>query len=67
MKDIIRNAICIIVVFIVLQYVGAMFGYFPFIGNDLTLKAVEYTGLLLAVVIVVCTCWIIHVIQDKDR
>ncbi len=67
MKEISRNAICMIVVFVILQYAGAMFGYFPFIANDLAIRAVEFTGLLIAIVVVTCTCWVIHVIQNKNK
>lgn len=66
-NNIVRNGICMIVVFIVLWYAGAMFNFFPFIGGDLVINAVGFTGLLIAIVIVMCTCWIIDTIQNKSK
>lgn len=63
MKDIERNAICMIVMYIVLWYAGAMIDFFPFIGDD----AVGFTGLLIVIVIVMCTCWIIDTIRKQGR
>ena len=54
-----KNIAALLVGFVVFWYAGAMFDFFPFIGNDLTLRAVGFTGLLLCIVIIVCTQWII--------
>lgn len=59
MKDVTRNAISMIVGFIVLWYGGAMLNFFPFVGGDLVINAVGFTGLLIVIVVVICTCWII--------
>ncbi len=67
MKDIERNAIFMIVLYIVLWYAGAMLGFFPFMSDDLTVGAVGFTGLLLVIVMVLCTCWIIDAIKKKDK
>lgn len=68
MKDMIRNAVLIIVGFIVLWYVGAMFNFLPFLGDYLEARANAYTGLLVSTVIVICTCWIISEIRKgKDE
>ena len=63
MKDMQRNAVCIIIMYIVLWYAGAMFDFFPFIGGD----SVAFTGLLVVVATVICTCWIIDTIRKQGR
>ena len=67
MKETERNAVCIIVVYIVLWYAGAMFGFFPFSAGDLVLGAVGFTGLLIVMAIVACTCWIIDTIKKTAK
>lgn len=62
MKDVIRYAICLVIGYVVLWYAGAQFGFFPFLGDS---KGVGFTGLLIVIVIVVCTCWIIETIQRQ--
>lgn len=64
-NDMIRTAISIILGFIILWYVGAMFNFFPFIGDDFAVRAIGFTGLLICVALVACTCWIITVIKKK--
>ena len=64
MKNDERNAVCIIIGFIILWYVGAMFNFFPFIGDD---SAVGFTGLLVVIAMVICTCWIIDTIKTKGK
>ena len=66
MKDnLLREAISIVVGFIILWYIGAMFNFFPFAFDNLTVGAIGFTGLLICIVIVVCTYWIIHSIRKK--
>ena len=65
MKNIIKNAICLVVGFIVLWYAGAMINFFPFTGDDLAIRAVGFTGLLVVIAMVVCTCWIVITIRNK--
>ena len=47
MKETERNAVCILVLYLALWYVGSMFGFFPFIANDLAIAAVGFAGLLI--------------------
>jgi hypothetical protein len=63
-----REVIAITVGFIVAWYAGAMFNFFPFMADDLSIRAIGFTGLLLCIVIVICTVWIIKEIrQMKDN
>lgn len=64
MKDMIRNAICLILGYIVLWYAGARFNFFPFLGDE---NGVVFAGFLVVLVIVACTCWIIDTIQKKNK
>ena len=64
MKDVERYAILIIIGYLVLWYAGAMFSFLPFLGDS---AVVCFTGLLIVIVIVICTCWIIDTIQKKDK
>ncbi len=66
MKKNVRNAASIVVGVIILWYAGARFNFFPFVGGELTVNAVGFTGLLIVIVIVICTCWIVDTIQKKD-
>lgn len=63
-KDMFRIALSIIISYIALWYAGAMFGFFPFLGDD-AVSAIGFTGLLLCLVIVACTCWIID--ENKKK
>ncbi len=67
MKETERNAVCILVLYLVLWYVGAMFSFFPFIANDLAIAAVGFAGLLIVAAIVICTCWVIETIQKTAK
>ena len=67
MKETERNAVCILVLYLVLWYVGSMFGFFPVIANDLAIAAVGFAGLLIVAAIVICTCWIIETIQKTAK
>lgn len=64
MSEMGRNAICIILGFIVLWYAGAMFNFIPFVGDA---AEVGYTGLLVVIAMVACTCWIIETISKKEK
>lgn len=59
MRGNIKRAIGIVVGFIVLWYAGAMLNFFPFLGSDLVVGEIGYTGLLVCIVLVTCTCWIV--------
>ena len=53
-----KNALALVVGYIVLWYAGAMFNFFPFLGDS-----AGYTGLLLCGVLAVCTCRVIDEIR----
>ena len=67
MKSHIKRAIAIAAGFIVLWYAGAMVNFFPFAGNDLVSGGMGSTGLLVCVVLVICTCWIVDEIRKTGR
>ena len=64
-KDIFRIAVSIVIGYIVLWYAGAMYGFFPFLGDDFAVRAIGFTGLLICFVIVACAYWIIH--ENKKK
>lgn len=64
-NKIIRVTVSIIIGYIVLWYAGAMFNFFPFLGDDFAVRAVGFTGLLICIVVVLCTYWIISEIRKK--
>ncbi|HBA50848.1 MAG TPA: hypothetical protein DCZ91_24240 [Lachnospiraceae bacterium] len=64
-KDILRIAISIIIGYVVVWYIGAMFNFFPFYADDLSIRAIGFTGLIICLVIVGCACWIIHETKKK--
>ena len=45
---------------IFLFYTGAMFNFFPFMGNDLVSKEIGFCTLIVCLVIAVCTCIILE-------
>lgn len=53
-----KNTLALVVGYIVLWYAGAMFNFFPFLGDS-----AGYTGLLLCGALAVCTCWVIDEIR----
>ena len=60
-----REIAAILIGFIVVWYAGAMLNFFPFMADDLSIGAVGFTGLLLCIVIVICTCRIIEEIRKN--
>ena len=60
-----REIAAIIIGFIALWFAGAMLNFFPFMADDLSIGAVGFTGLLLCIVIVLCTCRIIEEIRKN--
>lgn len=40
---------------IIAFYAGAMLNFFPFIGDDLTIKAIGFCTLIICTVVAVCT------------
>lgn len=64
-SNMIRNAVSLIGGFVVLWYVGAMFDFFPFLGDDFAVRAIGFTGLLICAILVICTCWVIGEIKKK--
>lgn len=65
--DLLREASAIIIGFIVLWFAGAMFDFLPFIADDLSIRAIGFTGLLICVVLVICTCRIIREIRENTK
>ena len=63
-KDIQRNAVCMVAAYVILWYAGAMF---PFIANELVIGAVGFAGLLVIITIVICICRIIDTIRNKSE
>lgn len=56
-----RLIIGVVLGVVVLFYIGAMFGFFPFtICDDLVIRAVAFCTLIICLVIAVCTCFIIE-------
>ena len=53
-----KNTLALVVGYIVLWYAGAMFNFFPFLGDS-----AGYTGLLLCGALAVCTCRVIDEIR----
>lgn len=66
-KDMFRIVISIVIGYIVMWYAGAMLNFFPFLGDDFAVRAIGFTGLLICLVIVACTCWIIHENKNKKN
>lgn len=60
-----REIAAMITGFVVVWYAGAMLNCFPFMVDDLSINAVAFTGLLLCIVIVICTCRIIEEIRKN--
>lgn len=55
-----RLIIGVVLGVVVLFYIGAMFGFFPFtICDDLVIRAVAFCTLIICLVIAVCTFFII--------
>ena len=63
-KDTLRILASIVIGYVVLWYAGAMFNFFPFLGDD-AVSAIGFTGLLICLVIVACACWIVHEIKKR--
>ena len=57
-----KKALAVVVGYIVLWYAGAMFNFFPFLGDS-----AGYTGLLLCGALAVCTCWVIDEIRKLGK
>lgn len=45
---------------IALFYIGAMFNFFPFIGNDLIAREIGFCTLIICLTIAICTCIILE-------
>ena len=62
-----RLIIGVVLGVVVLFYIGAMFGFFPFtICDDLVIRAVAFCTLIICLVIAVCTCFIIDFLDKKS-
>ena len=47
------------------RYAGAMLNFFPFIGDDLTIKAIGFCTLIICTVVAVCTHFIMEKMDKK--
>lgn len=56
MKETIRFILLAIIGVIIAFYAGAMFNFFPFIANDILVRAIGYSTLIICTTIVICTC-----------
>lgn len=55
-KKKIRLIVGVVIGVVVLFYIGAMFGFFPFtVCDDLVIRAVAFCTLIICLVIAVCT------------
>lgn len=50
---------------IALFYMDAMFDFFPFIADDLVIRALGFCTLIIGLVIAVCTCLILDFLSKK--
>ena len=48
-------------------YIGAMFNFFPFLGEELVYAEIGFCTLIICVVLAVCTCLIIDAVKDPRR
>ncbi len=67
MKDTVRTAVSLVVGFIVFWYAGAMADFFPFLADDLAVRAAGFTGLLVVIAVVLCACWIIETLKKNGK
>ena len=65
-KDNVKIIISISVGTVIAFYFGAMFNFFPFMGNDLMMRAIGFCTLIICAVIAICTCVILNTIK-KDN
>ena len=56
MKDKVKFIASIIIFVTIAFYIGAMFNFFPFIADDLTICAIGYCTLIICTTIAICTC-----------
>lgn len=62
----IRLIIGVVIGVVVLFYIGAMLGFFPFsLCDDLVIRAVAFCTLIICLVIAVCTFFIIDFLDKK--
>lgn len=62
-RFIVGIAIGVVVAF----YVGAMWNFAPFLGDDLGIRAIGFCTLIICVVMAICTCIIIDKIEDRKK
>lgn len=46
-------------------YIGGMFGFFPFIADDLVVRALGFCTLIICSVIAICTCILLDSFNKK--
>lgn len=55
----------IVIGVVVLFYIGAMFDFFPFIADDLVIRALGFCTLIICIVLAVCTCFLLDHLDKK--
>lgn len=53
--------------FIGLWYLGAMWDFFPFLGDDFGVRAAGFTGLLVCLNLALCAGWIAEEIRRSGK
>lgn len=55
----------VIIGVVILFYIGAMFNFFPFIADDLVIRALGFCSLIICLVVAICTCFILDFLDKK--
>lgn len=63
MKESTRFVLFVVVAVAVLYYVGAMFGFLPFLSQNQTVAAIGFSTILLSTLIAICT---VLILKHKD-
>lgn len=52
---------------IVAWYAGAMFNFFPFMGDDLIMREIGFCTLIISAVVAACTVSIKNTLNEKQK
>lgn len=52
---------------VVLFYVGAMFDFFPFVADDLVIRALGFCTLIVCLVVTICSCMFLDFIGKNKE
>lgn len=50
---------------VILFYIGAMFNFFPFIADDLVIRALGFCTLIICLMVAICTCFLLDFLNKK--